>query len=117
MWLFDQNNQQMYQQYANSWDQGLMGNFRNKKPRELGQQFVQNALHRCTSSRCISNIMNRCHCSSVAPLNGGSHGSLMQQGFNPQQAGIQNTNLYSMSPNEAAQLTGWAPDAKSRHLT
>ena len=35
-------------------------------------------------------------------------GSLMQQGFNPQQAGIQNTNPYSMSPGEAARLTGYA---------
>jgi hypothetical protein len=23
MWPFDQNNQQMYQQYANYWDQGI----------------------------------------------------------------------------------------------
>ena len=33
---------------------------------------------------------------------------LMQRGFNPQQAGIQNTDPYSMTPQDAARLTGYA---------
>ena len=35
-------------------------------------------------------------------------GGLMQQGFNPQQAGIQNTDPYSMSPRDAARVTSFA---------
>ena len=35
-------------------------------------------------------------------------GGLQQQGYDPQQAGIQNTDPYSMSPQDAARLTGYA---------
>ena len=37
----------------------------------------------------------------------GLMGALTQQGYNPQQAGFQNTNPYNMSPRDAARLTGY----------
>ena len=43
MWLFDQNNQQMYQQYANAWEQGTHGQLHEQEARQNYQQFVQYA--------------------------------------------------------------------------
>ncbi len=35
-------------------------------------------------------------------------GALTQHGYAPEQAGFQNTNPYTMSPGEAARMTGYA---------
>src|SRR2546429_1076310 len=43
MWPFDQNSQQMYQQYSNAWDQGSYGQLPEQEVRQNYQQFVQNA--------------------------------------------------------------------------
>jgi len=107
MWPFDQNNQQMYQQYANSWDQGSYGQLPEQEARQNYQQFVQNA-----PPQMVQQVHQQYY-EQMPPQQRGSlmqglMGSLMQQGFNPQQAGIQNTDPYSMSPNEAARLTGYA---------
>lgn len=107
MWPFDQNKQQMYQQYANSWDQGSYGQLPEQETRQNYQQFVQNA-----PPQMVQQVHQQYY-EQMPPQQRGSlmqglMGSLMQQGFNPQQAGIQNTNPYNMSPNEAAQLTGYA---------
>jgi hypothetical protein len=59
MWPFDQNNQQMYQQYANAWDQGTYGQQPEQEARQNYSQFVQNAPPRW-SSKCTSNTTNRC---------------------------------------------------------
>ncbi|MFL5588207.1 MAG: hypothetical protein ACJ8DI_11195 [Ktedonobacteraceae bacterium] len=44
MWPFDQNNQQIYQQYANAWDQGTYGQLPEQEVQQNYRQFVQNAL-------------------------------------------------------------------------
>jgi hypothetical protein len=107
MWPFDQNNQQMYQQYANSWDQGSYGQIPEQEARQNYQQFVQNAPPQMVQ-QAHQQYYEQMPPQQRGSLMQGLMGSLMQQGFNPQQAGIQNTDPYSMSPNEAARLTGYA---------
>ncbi len=43
MWPYDQNNAQMYQQYANAWDQGNYHQIPAQEAMQNYQQFVQNA--------------------------------------------------------------------------
>ena len=43
MWPYDQNNQQMYQQYANAWDQGDYSQLPEHEVRQNYGQFIQNA--------------------------------------------------------------------------
>ena len=43
MWPFDENNQQMYQKYAQAYEQGNYSNIDKNQAREHVQQFVQNA--------------------------------------------------------------------------
>ena len=107
MWPFDQNKQQMYQNYANAWDQG---NYHQLTPQEVQQhyqQFVQNA---------PPEMVQQAHEQSFQQMPPQQQGSLMQSllsgllqsGFNPQQAGIQNTNPNSMSPQDSARLLSYA---------
>jgi hypothetical protein len=106
MWPLDPNNQQMYQQYANAWEQGTYGQLPEQEVRQNYRQFVQNA-----PPPMVEQVHQQYY-EQMPPqqwggLVQGLLGSLMQQGFNPQQAGIQNTNPYTMSPAEAARLTGY----------
>lgn len=107
MWPFDQNNQQMYQQYANSWDQGSYGQLPEQEVRQNYRQFVQNAPPEMVQ-QVHQQYFEQMPPQQRGGLVQGLLSGLMQQGFNPQQAGIQNTNPYSMSPGEAARLTGYA---------
>ena len=43
MWPFDANNQQMYQKYANAWDQGTYNQLPEQEVQQNYQQFLQNA--------------------------------------------------------------------------
>ena len=107
MWPVNPNNQQMYQQYANAWDQGTYGQLPEQEVRQNYQQFVQNAPPQMVEQA------HQHYFEQMPPQQRGSFvqsllGGLTQQGFNPQQAGIRNMNPYSMSPAEAARLTGYA---------
>ncbi len=107
MWTYDQNRQQMYQNYANSWDQGSYHQLPNQEVQQNYQQFVQNA---------PPNMVQQVHeqyFQQMPPqqrgnLMQGLLSGLMQRGFNPQQAGIQNTDPYGMSPQDAARVMGYA---------
>jgi hypothetical protein len=107
MWPFDQNKQQMYQQYANAWDQGTYQQLPDQEAWQNYRQFVQNA---------PPNVVERVHQQYYQQMPPEQRGgliqgllsSLMQQGFNPQQAGIRNTDPYSMSPQDAGRLTAYA---------
>ena len=107
MWPFDQNNQQMYQQYANAWDQGSYTQIPEQEARQNYNQFVQNA-----PPRLVQQVHEQYYEQMPQQQRGsliqGLLGSLTQRGYDPQQAGIQNTDPYSMSPRDAAQLTGYA---------
>lgn len=106
MWPFDQNNQQMYQQYANHWDQGTYGQIPEQEARQNYQQFVQNV---------PPQMVEQAHAQYYQQMPPQQHASLMQglisglvqRGINPGQAGIQNTNPASMSPQDGARLTGY----------
>ena len=107
MWPYDQNNQQMYQQYANHWDQGTYEQIPPGQAQQNYQQFVQNA-----PPQMVEQVHQQYY-QQLPPQQQGSlmqslMGGLMQRGINPQQAGIQNTDPYSMSPQDAARLTGYA---------
>jgi hypothetical protein len=107
MWPFDPNNQQMYQQYANSWDQGTYGQIPEQEARQNYQQFVQNA-----PPQMVQQVHQQYY-EQMPPQQRGSLmqgllGNLTQQGYNPQQAGLSNYNPYNMSPQDAARLTGYA---------
>ena len=107
MWPFDPNNQQMYQQYANAWDQGTYGQIPEQEARQNYQQFVQNA-----PPQVVEQVHQQYYEQMPPQQRGGLMqglmGALTQQGYNPQQAGLSNYNPYNMSPQDAARLTGYA---------
>ncbi|HZS75381.1 MAG TPA: hypothetical protein VFA41_02105 [Ktedonobacteraceae bacterium] len=106
MWPFDQNNQQMYQQYANAWDQGNYAQLPEQEVRQNYGQFIQNA-----PPQVVEQVHQQYYQQMPPEQRGGLMqglmNGLMQRGINPQQAGIQNTNPYNMSPQEAARLTSY----------
>ena len=102
MWPFDPNKQQMYQQYANHADQGTYGQI----PQQDYQQFVKNAPPQMVEqahAQYYQQISQEQHASLMQALLAG----LMQRGVNPGQAGIQNTDPSTMSPQEGARLTSY----------
>ncbi len=107
MYPYDQNNQQMYQQYANAWDQGTYSQLPEQETRQNYQQFVQNA-----PPQMVEQVHQQYYEQMPQQQRGGLMqglmSGLMQRGINPQQAGIQNTDPYSMSPQDAGRLTGYA---------
>ena len=107
MWPFDPNNQQMYQQYANSWDQGTYNQIPEQEARQNYRQFVQNA-----PPQMVQQVHQQYYEQMPQQQRGGLMqglmGALTQQGYNPQQAGLSNYNPYNMSPQDAARLTGYA---------
>lgn len=107
MWPYDQNNQQMYQQYANSWDQGSYQQIPHEQAYQNYNQFVQNA-----PPQMVENVHQQYYEQMPPQQRGGLMqnllGGLMQRGVTPQQMGIQNTNPYNMSPYEAARVTNYA---------
>ena len=107
MWPFDQNNQQMYQQYANAWDQGSYTQIPEQEARQNYNQFVQNAPPQLVQ-QVHEQYYEQMPQQQRGSLMQGLLGSLTQRGYDPQQAGIQNADPYSMSPRDAAQLTGYA---------
>ena len=107
MWPFDQNNQQMYQQYANSWNQGTYGQLPEQEARQNYNQFVQNAPPQMIE-QAHQQYYEQMPQQQRGSLMQGLMGSLTQQGYNPQQAGISTNDPYNMSPNDAARLTSYA---------
>ncbi len=107
MYPYDQNNQQMYQQYANHWDQGTYSQIPDQQAYQNYGQFVQNA-----PPQMVEQVHQQYYEQMPQQQRGnlmqGLLGSLTGQGFNPQQAGIQNTDPYNMSPQDAARLTSYA---------
>lgn len=107
MWPFDQNNQQMYQQYANAWDQGNYNQLPENEVRQNYGQFIQNAPPEMVQ-QAHQQYYEQMPPQQRGGLVQGLLGKLTQQGYNPQQAGIQTTDPYNMSPRDAARLTGYA---------
>lgn len=107
MWPFDQNNQQMYQQYANAWEQGTYGQLPEQEVRQNYHQFVNNA-----PPQLVEQVHQQVYEQMPQQQRGGLMqsllGALTQQGFNPQQAGISTTDPYNMTPQDAARLTSYA---------
>jgi hypothetical protein len=106
--FFNQNNQQMYQQHANAWDQGTYSQIPEQEAQQSYQQFVQNA-----PPQAVEQVHQQYYEQMPQQQRGnlmqGLIGSLTGQGFNPQQSGAQNlNNPYNMSPQDAARLTGYA---------
>ena len=107
MWPFDANNQQMYQQYAKAWDQGTYNQLSNQEVQQNYQQFVQNAPPQFVQ-QVHEQYFQQAPPQQQGGLMQGILSGLMQRGVNPQQLGIQNTDPYSMSPQEAGRLIGYA---------
>ena len=107
MWPFDQNNQQMYQQYANSWNQGTYGQLPEQEARQNYNQFVQNAPPQMIE-QAHQQYYQQMPQQQRGNLMQGLIGTLTQQGYNSQQAGIPTNNPYNMSPQDAARLTSYA---------
>jgi hypothetical protein len=108
MYPYDQNNQQMYQQYANAWNQGTYAQLPEQEARQNYQQFVQNA-----PPQMVEQVHQQYYQQMPQQQRGnlmqGLIGALTGQGFNPQQSGAQNiNNPQNMSPQDAARLTGYA---------
>lgn len=104
MWPLDSNQQQMYQNYANAWDQGTYHQLPGQEVQQNYQGFVQNAPPQFVQ-QVHEQYFQQAPAEQRSGLLQGVLSSLMQRGINPQQAGIQNTNPSSMSPQEAARLT------------
>ena len=104
MWPFDANQQQMYQNYANAWDQGTYNQLPDQEVQQNYQRFVQNAPPQFVQ-QVHEQYFQQAPQEQRGGLLQGVLSGMMQRGMNPQQAGIQNTDPYSMSPQEAARLT------------
>src|ERR1700736_5026511 len=106
MWPFDQNNQQMYQQYANAWDQGTYNQIPQQEAYQNYGQFIQNA-----PPQMVEQAHQQYYEQMPPQQRGGlfQHllNALAQRGVNPGQLGMQNTDPYSMSPSEGARLTSY----------
>lgn len=107
MWPFDANNQQMYQQYAKAWDQGTYNRLTNQEVQQNYQQFVQNAPPQFVQ-QVHEQYFQQASPQQRGDLMQGLLSGLMQRGVNPQQLGIQNSDPYSMSAQEAGRLIGYA---------
>jgi len=107
MWPFDQNNQQMYQQYASYADQGTYGQIPEQEARQNYQQFVQNAPPQMVEqahAQYYQQMPQEQHASLMQGLLSG----LMQRGINPGQAGIQNLDPNAMPPQDGGRLMSFA---------
>lgn len=106
MWPFNHNKRQMYEQYADSWDQGTYSQLPDQDVQDNYYQFMQNAPPQVVEQvheRYFEHMPREERGNLLQNLMGG----LMQQGVDPRQVGIQNVDPYSMSPNEAARLVGY----------
>ncbi|GCE12089.1 hypothetical protein [Tengunoibacter tsumagoiensis] len=107
MWPFNQNNQPMYQQYANSWDQGNYHQIPHQEAWQNYNQFIQNA-----PPQMVDQVHQQYYQQMPQEQRGGLLQSIMngltQRGIDPRQSGIQNTDPYAMSPVDASRLTGYA---------
>ena len=107
MYPFDQNNQQMYQQYANHADQGTYSQIPEQEAQQNYNQFVQNAPPQMVQ-QAHEQYYQQMPPQQRSGLMQGLMGGLMQRGATPQQMGIQNTDPNTMSPQDAARVTGYA---------
>lgn len=107
MWPFDQNNQQMYQQYANHANQGTYDQIPEQEARQNYGQFIQNAPPQMVQ-QAHEQYYQQMPQEQRGGLMQGMLAGLMQRGVSPQQMGVQNSDPYSMSPQDAAQVTGYA---------
>ena len=107
MWPIDQNNQQMYQQYANAWDQGTYGQLPEQEARQNYRQLVQNAPPELVE-QAHQQYYEQMPQQQRGGLMQGLLGALTQQRYNPQQAGISSNDPYNMSPRDSARLTSYA---------
>ncbi len=107
MWPFDSNQQQMYQNYASAWDQGTYNQLPAQEVQQNYQRFVQNA-----PASMVQQVHEQYFQQAPADQRGGLLqgvlSGLMQRGVNPQQAGVQNTDPYSMTGQEATRLLTYA---------
>src|SRR5258708_11190413 len=110
MWPFGQQQQPMYQQYANHWDQGSYAQIPEQEAQQNYQLFTQNAPPQMVE-QAHTQYYQQMPPEQHAGLMQGLVGGLMQRGIDPRQAGIQNTDPYSMSPQESARLTGYVQQA------
>src|SRR5260370_36177214 len=106
MWPFGQQQQPMYQQYANHWDQGSYAQIPEQEAQQNYQLFTQNAPPQMVE-QAHTQYYQQMPPEQHAGLMQGLVGGLMQRGIDPRQAGIQNTDPYSMSPQEGARLTSY----------
>lgn len=104
---FGQPNQPMYQQYANHWDQGTYNQIPPQEVQQNYQQFAQNVppqVFQQAHEQYYQQMPPEQHASLMQGLVGG----LMQRGLDPRQAGVQNTDPNSMSPQDGARMTAYA---------
>lgn len=120
MWQQSQGDPQKYQQYANAWDQGTYQQMPEQEAYQQYHQFMQNA-----PPQAIEHVHQQYYQQMQPQQRGNLIQSLLQgltqQGINPQQLGIQNTDPTTMSPQEAARLTSYVqqnqPDLLHRILS
>jgi hypothetical protein len=107
MWPYDPNNQQMYQNYANAWDQGTYSQIPEQEASQNYRQFVNNAPPQMVA-QAHQQYYQQMPPQQRGGLLQGLLGGLMQQGYSPQQMGLQSTDPNTMSPQDAARMTGFA---------
>lgn len=107
MYPYDQNNQQMYQQYITHADQGTYAQIPEQEAQRNYTQFVQNAPPHMVQ-QAHEQYYQQMPPQQRAGLMQGMLGGLMERGATPQHMGIQNTDPNTMSPQDAARVTGYA---------
>ncbi len=104
---FGYPDQPMYQQYANHWDQGTYNQIPEQEAQQNYRQFIQNAppqMVQQAHEQYYQQMPPQQHAGLMQSLLGG----LMQRGIDPRQAGVQNTDPYTMSPQDGARMTAYA---------
>ena len=107
MTQYYQGNPQIQQQYAQAWDQGTYDQLPEDQARQQYRQFVQNAPPQMVE-RVHQQYYEQMPPQQRTNFLQGLMGALTQQGYDPQQAGIQTTDPNRMSSQDAARLTAYA---------
>jgi len=106
MYPYEQDNQQMYQQYADYWDQGNYDQIPDQEAYHNYRQFVQNAPPEIVQ-QAHEQYYQQMPQEQRRGLLQGLLGGLMHRGITPQQIGLQNTDPSRMSCQDAARVTSY----------
>ncbi len=107
MWPYDQNNQQMYQNYANAWDQGTYHQIPEQEAQQNYGQLIQNAPPDVVA-RAHEQYYQQMPSQQQQGFAQSLFNGLAGRGVDPNSMGLQNTDPRNMSPQDVGRMAGYA---------